>query len=100
MATSDSASHQASLQQGLENILSAAAQLAASESTRDYRQHAIILHSGELKERLQGLLGAFAGEEEEGGGGEGGKTERSKVVRDCVTDLGGKMAELRKEVSL
>ena len=96
-ATSDPSSQQAYLQQGLEKILSAAAELAGSESTRDYRQHSIILHCDEVKEKLQQLLVTF---ESVGGEGESveEELERSRVISEGVTDVEEKMSGLRKEV--
>ncbi len=79
--------------------------MAASESTRDYRQHSIITLCGEAKETLQELLETFGkegeprdGEGELGGAWMEGELERSHVISECVTDMGEKMTELRKQV--
>ena len=45
-----------SLKAGLEKILVAAASLGDAETTRDYRQHAIIFQCSELKQKLKELF--------------------------------------------
>lgn len=95
MATSDPSSFHAQLQLGMEQILSVAAKLADSESTRDYHQHSLISQCNGVKERLQKLLTAL---KRIGGDGVEGEEDWGRVISECVTDVGEKVVELRKEV--
>ncbi len=104
MATSDPISHRTDLEQGLDKILVAASEVASSESTRDYRQHAIITLCGEAKETLHELLAVFGrdgGSKEEQGEAVlmEEELERTQVISECVTDVGEKMTNLQKQVS-
>ena len=101
MATSDPSSFHAQLQLGMEQILSVAAELADSESTRDYHQHSLISQCNGVKERLQKLLTALkriGGDGVEGVEGVEGEEDWGRVISECVTDVGEKVVELRKEV--
>ena len=84
------------LQQGMDKILTAAAELAGSRFTRDYRQHAIITQCGELKTKMNELLSVIADTGDE----VVHPHDRERVVGDAVTDIGGKVSELRREVHL
>ena len=98
MATSDPSSFHTQLQLGMEQILSAAAKLADSENTRDYHQHSLISQCSGVKERLQTLLAALKRIGGDGGDGVEGEEDWERVISECVTDVGEKIVELRKEV--
>ena len=98
MATSDPSSFHAQLQLGMERILSVAAKLADSESTRDYHQHSLISQCNGVKERLQKLLTALKRIGGDGVEGVEGEEDWGRVISECVTDVGEKVVELRKEV--
>ena len=88
---------------GMEQIISAAAELADSEGTRDYRQHSLISQCGDMKEDVQKLLAALEGITNDRAGGDGvegvgGEGDWGKVISECVTDVGEKIAEFQKEV--
>lgn len=102
-ANSDPSVHYTQLQVGMEQIISAAAELADSEHTRDYRQHSIISQCSDMKEKVQKLLAALKGITDDRSGGVGvegvgGEGDWGKVISDCVTDVGEKITELQKEV--
>lgn len=52
----DNCGKEEGLKAGLEKILVAAASLGDAETTRDYRQHAIISQCSELKQKLKDLF--------------------------------------------
>lgn len=87
--------HVTELQQGMDKILTAAAELAGSRFTRDYRQHAIITQCGELKAKMNELLSVIGNTGDE----VVDPQDRERVVGDAVTDIGVKVSELRREVS-
>lgn len=84
----------ASLQKELEVILKAAADLAVSSCTRDYRQHTVISQSSALKESLQGLVSSC-----DSNGGSEGDSEDDESTRESVGRTRKYSATLKQEVS-
>ena len=58
------AQHNATLQLGLEKVLSAVGGVASSENTRDHHQHMLITKSGELKSEMNELFSLLEGEDD------------------------------------
>ena len=56
------AQHNATLQLGLEKVLSAVGGVASSETTRDHHQHMLITKSGELKAQMNELFLQLGGD--------------------------------------
>ena len=83
------------LQEDLNKILTTSAQLAASQFTRDHRQHALITLCGYLKTSLSRLVSVVREVDDDAQ-----QQERRMTVSDLVTEVGKRAAELQREVSV
>lgn len=77
-------------------ILKAAADLAVSSCTRDYRQHTVISQSSALKKSLQSLVSSC---DSNGGGGGEDNSEDDESTRESVGRTRKYSATLKQEVS-
>lgn len=84
----------ANLQNGMNKILTAAANLAESKLTHGYRQHTIITQCGELKTKMNELLLVMEGTEVLP------TQDTKRAIGYLVADVGMKVTGLKREVDI
>ena len=92
------AQHNATLQLGLEKVLSAVGGVASSENTRDHHQHMLITKSGELKSIMNELYLLLESDDDDAGAASASEVE-PESVEEIVSKSKELASQLRKEVS-
>ena len=93
------AQHNATLQLGLERVLSAVRSVASSENTRDHHQHMLIIKSGELKSKMNELFLLLEGEDYNDTGAAYTREMTPGNVEEIVSKSKELASQLRKEAS-